>query len=309
LRVMAEGRTGSNGQKQEEKVVTSAEFITASPMFVNVRVNGFSPPQKISLECHGPCNKETTWELFYDPVVVGGKDQGSALVPDWSLKSVAYKCLLCGESKLTVIYREMLHAQREIGARVGTGLSRNATSPPSSIRIVVGVMKVGQYPALTVSIPKGLEKALGSDASGLYRKALISRNAGFGLAAVGYMRRVVEDKTNELIEVAAQYADSNGAEPETVAAIRAAVNPNEYTPYEQKLKLAATVFPANLKVGDVNPLQILFRDVSKGLHGLSEEECIEIADEIRTVFEYVFENLKAQVSDRRAFMEKIKKLL
>jgi hypothetical protein len=40
----------------------------------------------------------------------------------------------------------------------------------------------------------------------LYRNALICRNRGMGLAAVAYMRRLVEDKTNELISVAADYA-------------------------------------------------------------------------------------------------------
>jgi hypothetical protein len=69
-------------------------------------------------------------------------------------------------------------------------------------------MKIGQYPAPTVYVPKGLEANLGKDATALYRKALMVRNMGYGLAAVGYMRRVVEDKTNELIEVAGRVCGS-----------------------------------------------------------------------------------------------------
>jgi hypothetical protein len=131
---------------------------------------------------------------------------------------------------------------------------------------------------------------------------------GYGLAAVGYMRRVVEDKTNELIEVAAEFAEANNVDAATVAEIRAALDPNKYTPYEKKLEIAASVFPASLKAGDINPLQVLFQQVSKGLHGLSEEECVNTADEIKLVFEYVFENLRAQVTSRKAFVTQLKKI-
>jgi hypothetical protein len=65
------------------------------------------------------------------------------------------------------------------------------------------------------------------------------------------------------------------------------------------------VFPDGLKAGDINPLQVLFQQVSKGLHGLSEEECVNTADEIRFVFEYVFEYLRAEVTNRKAFVAQL----
>jgi hypothetical protein len=294
--------------KPEQKVWTSEEFITAAPLYVRATVDGFSPPAKIDFDCPS-CEKETTWAKVADEAHLSSPEGGTWTVPDFSIKSVAYRCYKCGGGPVTVVYREMAHGSREVSQRPGTGLSRSTiNTPPAKARILTAVMKVGQYPASTISIPKALSRTLGDEAAGLYRKALISRNSGYGLAAVGYMRRVVEDKTNELIEVAAQYAESLGAEPPVVATIRGAIDPSKYTPYEDKLKIAATVFPATLQVGSINPLKVLFADVSEGLHGLSEERCIEIADEIRTVFEYVFEKLRAEVDDRRAFIEKVKKL-
>ena len=91
--------------------------------------------------------------------------------------------------------------------------------------------------------------------------------------------------------------------------MRAAADSTKYTRYEDKLQVAATVFPESLKLGTVNPLAVLYTLVSKGLHGLSEPDCIAIADETRDVFEYVFEKLKAEVTNRRAFEERIKKLI
>jgi hypothetical protein len=169
-------------------------------------------------------------------------------------------------------------------------------------------MKVGQYPELSIVLPKQLEKNLGPEAAKLYRRALLTRNAGYGLAAVAYMRRVVEDKTRELIEVAAQYAEIHGADKEAVERLKKAANPEERHTYEERLGMAATVFPENLKVGSYNPLDILFGAVSEALHGLSEDRCIEVCDKIKFVFEYVFGTLQAEIASRRTFEEKLKKI-
>lgn len=168
------------------------------------------------------------------------------------------------------------------------------------------VVKIGQYPALSIDIPKALKANLGDDHAELYKKALINRNQGYGLGAVSYMRRVVEDKTEELIEVVAQLAEAHNIDPETVKKLRVAKE--EKTTYDQKLKIAATVLPTSLLIDGVNPLDVLYGLVSAGLHDLSEEECLAVADEIRSVFEYTFTRLRAETQDRKDFAVKIKKL-
>jgi hypothetical protein len=294
-------------QKAAPQSVSAEDFLTDSALFVTMRVEGFQPPQQISFECPGECGKETTWFRTYDPIVLGTDIKGSTNVPDHSLKVVAYTCFLCRKKHLTVAYRETKWETR-ITSPQSTGMTR-FSSPPSQYKLLVEVMKVGQYPEPSVKLSKALSNNLGKEASGLYRKALICRNNGFGLAAVGYMRRVVEDKTNELIEIAATLAESHAVDAATVSKMRAAADSTTYTRYEDKLQVAATVFPAGLKVGTVNPLAVLYTLVSKGLHGLSEPDCIAVADETKDVFEYVFEKLKAEVTDRRAFEERVKKLL
>ena len=171
---------------------------------------------------------------------------------------------------------------------------------------LVAVQKIGQFPALSISIPKALEKNLGDAHADLYKKGLINRNEGYGLGAVSYMRRVVEDKTEELIEVVARLAEAHNIEADTVKKIRAAKE--EKTTYDEKLKIAATVLPRSLLIDGVNPLDVLYGLVSAGLHDLPEEQCIAIADEIRDVFEYTFTRLKAETEGRKNFAAKIKKL-
>ena len=177
--------------------------------------------------------------------------------------------------------------------------------PPNTTRVIVKVQKIGQYPAQSIDVPKGLEKNLGAYAISLYKKGLINRNSGYGLGAVTYIRRLVEDKTDELIEVAAQLAESHNIDAATVKKIRNTAT--ERTTYDQKLKIAATVLPDALIIDGVNPLAELYKLVSEGVHELTEEECIAVADETTSVFEFIFTNLRATTKARHDFVDKVKK--
>ncbi len=289
------------------KKVTPEEFITSSPLYVKVPIDFYPPPQ-ISFHCwNKTCAKETTWFRAYEATTLG-KGQEGGQIPDYSLKSCAYKCFRCSDSVLTVVYKEMKRDKVTVRPRLGSGISNTPPPLPSMVEVVAQVMKIGQFPEPSVDLPNGLEKNLGKEAAKFYRRALICRNAGFGLGAVTYMRRVVEDRTNELIELAAQYAESYEMGEATIKAIRIAGDSTEYTTYEEKLKYASGVFPVTLMVGSYNPLDTLYALVSEAIHSLSEEQCIVIADETAAVFDYVFSKLRADVADRAQFVERMKRL-
>jgi hypothetical protein len=103
------------------------------------------------------CGKETSW----------GRAQG-----DFSQLSsyflYLYTCHLCGKSNVTYL------------------LNMNSNT----------AIKVGQFPAPSANIPNQIEKRLGASAI-FYRRALTSRNQGYGLGAVAYLRRVIENKTHD----------------------------------------------------------------------------------------------------------------
>ena len=296
----AETKAETDGGK---KFISSEGFVTTWPLYSSAWVDGFHPPHRMNFLCNDKdCKRETTWSLMYEPQSL------SPSSPDPSLRSVAYRCGLCNRSSLTIIYKEA-EVERRIQKIKSTGVNLSRPiPPPPTYEAVTKVLKVGQYPAQPIYVPTDLAKNLGKDCTDLYKKALINRNNGYGLGSIVYTRRVVEDKTNELIEVAAQLAESHGVDAATVAKMRAAAISADYTPYEDKLKVASTVFPDSLKVGDVNPLKSLYGLVSKGIHSLSEVECIEVADQTIDVFVYMFSKLRAEIADRRAFLDKVKKL-
>ena len=151
-------------------------------------------------------------------------------------------------------------------------------------------------------VPRTVEKRLGASAD-FYRKALTSRNEGYGLAAVAYFRRVVEDKTNELIDVVADAAATFGVPSTDVEKIRAAKNEKAY---EDKLKIAARAIPEVLKPDGANPFQAMYDILSVGIHTQSEDECLQIADDTREIFDYLFDRLRTETSDRTTFVSKVK---
>jgi hypothetical protein len=40
---------------------------------------------------------------------------------------------------------------------------------------------------------------------------------------------------------------------------------------------------------------------------MTEDECLRIADETTEVFEFIFTKLRAEIEERRTFVEKVKK--
>ena len=166
-------------------------------------------------------------------------------------------------------------------------------------------IKVGQFPAQSTSIPSTIEKRLGTSAI-FYRRALTCRNEGYGLAAVGYFRRVVEDKRNELVDVVADSAEAMGMSEEDIAKIRAAKSQKVY---EEKLKIASQAMPSTMKPDGANPLHALFELLSVGLHTQTEEECLQIADNVHEIFDYLFDSLRAEIEDREAFVAKVKQIV
>jgi hypothetical protein len=295
-------------QERKKKQVTPEEFITRWPLYALAPVDRFYIPNSVSFHCDNPstCGKETTWLKMLDPQYVNLEGASGGF------KWVWYRCGLCNHKVLIVLYREVEREQRPIR---GTGASSEIDSSPIASRasgsagrtvtVITKIQKIGQYPAQSINVPLRLQKSLGEEGVSLYKKGLINRNEGYGLGALTYIRRVVEDKTNELIEVAAQLAESHHVDTETVNKIRAAAT--ERTTYDQKLKIASTIFPAALLIEGVNPLAELYSLVSGGVHGLSEEDCIAVADETTSVFEFIFTNLRAQMQARQGFVEKVRK--
>lgn len=261
--------------------MTPQKFIENAPLYTRIDIKDFRPPTSITRMCNGKnCKRETTW---LETGEVRTTIRGTR--PQIDVHSVAYQCGLCGSSSLGVIY-ELLNWSSDVGT---SSWSHKA------------VRKVGQVPPQEISIPASLTDRLGSTA-GHYKKALLCREQNYGIAAMAYLRRVVDEQTDYLIDVIADLSQTYGVAEENVVALLEAKNEVQY---KTKLETAASLIPDAVKPGGVNPFGQLYKHASIGLHSKTDEECIAIFDDLKADFEYVFNNLHLQTEERRQFAKRV----
>lgn len=258
----------------EEKPITEREFLENWGLYRIMRLpDDWDAPKRLSLDC-AVCRKETTWGLEQ-------KEKPLSL----RLLVLQYRCVDCGEE--IVVFMVLVNREYD------------------GLQVVASQTQiVGRVPRPSAKISRILDKHLSGDAE-IYVKGLTCRNEGFGIGAVSYIRRVVENKTSELIDVIADLATEEGLPASQVEKLRSAKHNKTY---DKKLEVAAPLVPTSLRPGGTNPLGELHRLLSLGLHGRTEDECLQIADDTREIFEYVFERLRAQIDAHRSFKDKVTKI-
>jgi len=269
--------TRTNRGYHRGAVPTPQEFIESWPLYTKADIAGFFPPESITRMCgNSDCKRETTWSRIVNTDATAGGHPNAYIAFSYT----AYVCVLCRKQILLVLYRKLDY--------------KDATSR--------SVQKIGQVPPQSIGFPADLSERLGATADH-YKKALVCRNTNYGIGAVAYMRRVVEEKTDELIDVVIELAQTYGVDTKTLESL---IMAKEQVRYEDKLQVASELMPSALRPGGVNPVGQLYTHLSVGLHGKTDDECIAIFDDLKADFEYVFRNLHVQAQERREFAERVK---
>ena len=164
-----------------------------------------------------------------------------------------------------------------------------------------GFWKVGQSPEVLEVIDPALEKGLGDSAS-LYRKALRARSFGFGIGALAYLRRIGEDGTDELLTL----LKDDRWESWTLEQREEFEKAQTTYRYSEKIDYAAKkVPPKEAFVSGKNSFATLHDVTSSGIHGKTEQECIQIFDDSNLVFTMTFRILYQHKQERAAFAKEL----
>src|ERR1700740_1126197 len=246
------------------------EHLAAAPLYSQVQYNDTSNistlPTAIRLFCEN-CDKDTNWETSYSMCKIG-------------FGSKEYKCRNCKERSITYHYYW--------------------NGSPKSL-----FFKIGQWPSLEERIPNELKKNLDRSSLSLYYKALRCRNQLLGLGSLAYLRRVVEDKINGILDMIAEEAKVVGFAPADVARL-AEVKAKGL--FKDKIDLASVILPPSLRPGGHNPIDALHDFASGGIHRLTEEECVQVFDRVRFVFEYLFREIDTRRRSAAEYAASVAKL-
>jgi len=158
--------------------------------------------------------------------------------------------------------------------------------------------KIGQAPPWSIAIPADLEKELGEDATELYKRALICLSHSYGLGACTYLRRVLENHINPLLQLIHDVRKQNGA---TDADLKELSDALRSKVFDKKTEAAYRLVPTSIVVDGMNPLKLIHEQLSIGVHTLNEEECTAIALKLRAALVFVVRELRRQRDSRDEF--------
>lgn len=227
-------------------------------------------PATVSLRCP-KCGHDTLWQCDTLKVYLSWKE----------FREKQYTCRNCGQRRVTYFF--LWGETTEGGA----------------------LFKVGQSPPLAHEPHGELAKVLDEQDRSCYTRALDCRNFNYGLGAVTYLRRIVEKRMNDLLDLLAEVAAQEGAFPDAAARIQEAKNSQRG---DERLDIASMLLPERLKGGGHNPLSYIYDVTSDAIHRKSEEECIDAFDKARTAFEYLFVQLRHEKTTRDQYLVSLRTL-
>ncbi len=166
------------------------------------------------------------------------------------------------------------------------------------------IMKLGQYPPWELALDPKLQARLGPFAA-YYREGLACEAQGYGIAAFAYYRRVIEGVIDQLLQDV-----SDLIPPEDQEAYRDALRTVHRTKVtEKKIAVVRDLLPPILRPDNVNPLTILHTALSAGLHGETDEACLEQAMGIRAALLFLVQQLNLAHASAQEFTDHMRRML
>jgi hypothetical protein len=286
-------------QKDKEPTTAAAikSFLETRPLYASIEIvsslRGEGPftqeqvekqtvpfPLYLDLYCESPeCQRTMRWEHRSGPYRTYTTPSGIPFTLSRGWSEIAYLCRHCGRSVVTFFF----------------WLSQRKAP-------LWDMQKVGQHPRSQAVLSEELTAGLGEQGRELYLKADESRRQEMGLGALAYLRRVVENGMNALLDLMKSAVVGADNETELLARVEAAKQEKVFT---NKVGFAKAVLPQRFFHGGHNPLERLHQWSSAGIHDRDEWECIEIFDEIRTLFELLFERLAREAAEKRIYDKKL----
>ena len=186
-----------------------------------------------------------------------------------------YVCKDCGESKKTYALLTVL-------------CTRSGDDP------IAEIMKLGEFPPFGAPISNRIQKLLDKEDLELYRKGSRSEAQGLGIGAATYFRRIVESHWQLLVRELRQAAEELGHAD--LAVFDKAL---QETQFSVAVKMLKDAIPDKLLIlNGENPLTLLYSPLSVEIHGLTDEECLHQAADIRTVLTALLENIADVLKDQ-----------
>ncbi|HYT43980.1 MAG TPA: hypothetical protein VEP90_16690 [Methylomirabilota bacterium] len=230
---------------------------------------GHLPKPAINMHC-AKCKSNQTYNMIneYGENLENGDEVGI-----WGETVRAqYKCSACNNSEY-LFFIEFIFIKHEKNDKGNT--------------FEVGyIRKVGQNPPWSIKMEKNLEEMLVEYAD-FYKRGLICESQGYGIGAYAYYRRIVETIIDQLLDSIPELLEADEQEKYKEALEKA----KQTARAKDKIALVKDMLPPSLKAEGYNPLSIIYKSLSEGIHGLSDDDCLVQAELIRNSLNFLVDEI------------------
>ena len=153
--------------------------------------------------------------------------------------------------------------------------------------------KFGEFPQFGDPLPTRIFTLVGPDKE-LFLQGRRSENRGFGIGSLTYYRRVVEEQWERIVIEIRKVAEKVGASPQIISTLNDVA---KHTQFGRAVDSVKPAVPQVLLINGHNPLTLLHTALSEAVHDKSDQECLEIAQDIRTVLAELAERIGQALKD------------
>jgi hypothetical protein len=167
------------------------------------------------------------------------------------------------------------------------------------------LMKIGEYPIFGQPTPSRLISMIGPDKEN-FLKGRRCENQGLGIGAYAYYRRVIESQKNRIIDQMLKICSKLDNMDELIEQFEQAKKEIQFS---TAVNLIKTALPSSLLIDNHNPLKLLHTALSKGIHEMSDDECLSRANSIRVVLTELCNRMNELLKDDKELHSAINLLI
>jgi hypothetical protein len=133
-----------------------------------------------------------------------------------------------------------------------------------------------------------------------------AENRGLGISAYAYYRRIIENQKGRVIREISKVAQRLGASAEVLSTLNHAATETQFSKAVEDVKSA---IPPVLLLDGHNPLTLLHKALSEGIHAKSDAECLDLAQSIRVALTELAERISQVLRDQNELVDAVARLL
>jgi hypothetical protein len=165
--------------------------------------------------------------------------------------------------------------------------------------------KYGEIPPFGPPSPSKVISLVGPDRE-LFLKGRRAENQGLGVGAFAYYRQIIERQKYRLFNEIKKVTKRLGGSSEDLKLFDRAISEIQFN---KAVDLVKAALPQSLLIDGHNPLALLRAALSRDIHAGNDEECLEIAQDIRLVLTALAERITAALQDQAELKQSVSRLL